>query len=112
MPVGCRSGLASVSVATALGESWAEMGEAEIGEALATVTAIMLFVWSIWAIVDWVVITIHMLQKAKTIDSVGFRAQFPTEELDTAFWISVVMLAIPVILTFSTMLRAREDCQG
>jgi len=51
----------------------------------------------IWGVVDWIVIIINMLTKAPTINSLGFQAQFPKDELDVAFWISVVFVGFCVL---------------
>merc|ERR1719277_2485883 len=44
----------------------------------------------IWAIVDYLIIVINMLQKADSINALGFEASFAqgADEIGTAFWIT------------------------
>lgn len=51
----------------------------------------------IWAIVDWVVILINMLQKSESIDAFGFQAKFPSDELDNAFWVTVILTGVKIL---------------
>lgn len=53
----------------------------------------------IWFFIDWLVIIINMLQKAPTIDTMAFRATFPKDELDTAFYIAIIGLALQALTT-------------
>lgn len=48
----------------------------------------------IWFFIDWIIIICNMLKKAKSINTFGFQASFPADELDTAFWISVVSVLV------------------
>mmetsp|Transcript_116432 Transcript_116432/g.292829 ORF Transcript_116432/g.292829 Transcript_116432/m.292829 type:complete len:250 (-) Transcript_116432:188-937(-) len=51
----------------------------------------------IWAIIDWVVIIINSLEKSSSINALGFEADFSSGSVGTAYWIALIMLAIPVI---------------
>lgn len=52
----------------------------------------------IWAFVDFLVILINMLQKADSINALGFQATFePESEIKTAFWITVILLMFKLL---------------
>jgi len=51
----------------------------------------------IWAIIDWVVIIINSLEKSSSINALGFKGEFSASSIDTAYWIEMVMLLIPII---------------
>jgi hypothetical protein len=64
----------------------------------------------IWAIIDWFVIMVNMLQKLDNIDSMWFRAKFAKDEVDTAFYITAIFLVLQVvwgIFQASTVAAAR-----
>merc|ERR1712129_204875 len=75
---------------------------------------------TLWGLVDGIVILINMLTKAPTINSLGFQAQFPKDELDVAFWISVVgilpfsglMCVCVYVFSRSSMANARMRRQN
>lgn len=52
----------------------------------------------IWALIDFIIVLVNMLQKSDSIDAFGFNAKFePKSELDTAFWITVVLLVLKLL---------------
>eukprot|EP00931_Biecheleriopsis_adriatica_P097052 TRINITY_DN70818_c0_g1_i1.p1 TRINITY_DN70818_c0_g1~~TRINITY_DN70818_c0_g1_i1.p1 ORF type:complete len:201 (+),score=32.96 TRINITY_DN70818_c0_g1_i1:55-657(+) len=64
----------------------------------------------IWAFVDFIVILINMLQKKDSINSLGFQAKFePESEVDTAFWITVVLLMVKL---FAGSCKAKASAGG
>lgn len=51
----------------------------------------------VWFIIDSIIIMINCLAKWDSINALGYRAKFPKDELNTAFWIAVVAIAIHII---------------
>lgn len=64
------------------------MGELTLG----IVKGVTLGGCMIWFIVDYVVIMFNCLAKSKTIETLGYKARFPKDEINTAFWIAIVGL--------------------
>jgi len=53
--------------------------------------------FGIWAIVDYVVITINCLQSLESIDAVGFQARFQKEDIRLSWWITVILFICQVV---------------
>lgn len=52
----------------------------------------------VWYMVDYVIIMINCLAKWSTIDTVGYRARFPEDEINTAFWIALIALILHCVM--------------
>eukprot|EP00929_Paragymnodinium_shiwhaense_P022214 TRINITY_DN14245_c0_g1_i1.p1 TRINITY_DN14245_c0_g1~~TRINITY_DN14245_c0_g1_i1.p1 ORF type:complete len:343 (+),score=103.40 TRINITY_DN14245_c0_g1_i1:147-1175(+) len=66
---------------------------------------------SIWAFIDWCILTENALSSAKTIDSLGFYAEFESG-VDSAFWLALFNLIFAVgcaVYQFYTTSRAVQE---
>jgi len=53
--------------------------------------------FGIWWLVDWIVIVSNALSKSKDINSIGFKAEFKEETVDTAYSVALIVLLIQLI---------------
>lgn len=64
----------------------------------------------IWAIIDWFVVVINSVHKSKSINSLGYVANFTPEAVDPAFYMSCFMLGIFACSCCCTVLTSCAGC--
>eukprot|EP00929_Paragymnodinium_shiwhaense_P111479 TRINITY_DN7955_c0_g1_i1.p1 TRINITY_DN7955_c0_g1~~TRINITY_DN7955_c0_g1_i1.p1 ORF type:complete len:197 (-),score=23.78 TRINITY_DN7955_c0_g1_i1:321-911(-) len=70
----------------------------------------------LWAVVDYWVIMINALNGSKEINTLGFQAHFPEDEINSSYWIALVATIFSVLQTlyqFAAMAKkGQEPGQG
>lgn len=51
----------------------------------------------VWAAIDYIAILINALEKSSSINAVGFQANFPADEVDSAYSIALIFLILSLI---------------
>lgn len=67
----------------------------------------------IWALIDWWFIVINALNKSQMIDSMGYHAEFGTENVEACFVIAIIMVVLAALkLLMGGQMRSQAYSEG
>lgn len=75
--------------------AWCGMDRCYMGQpCLGLLKGLTLSGMGVWGLIDWFMVLVNSMQKSTSINSLGFNAHFDAEQVEPAFYISCVQLAL------------------